>query len=517
MLKSVDCEQEVTYYKASDTMGVASKKRICIAIGAAHKPANAYDAITDNRKQSDILKEEAMHCDTWQAWSRVKDPSAKVTSIVFSFGVTLQDCTNIVNWGIKREVKINRNKKKLTRNRTVETSCDLELEKPKVIQISEDSDFLKFAYEWKEPSKRIEVECKSATKMEPGFLLLYYNRNRGSKMVATLQSCVVFSESELLQNFISRQDAYAEQSLKGSYFKVPGEINQTLLQNHANGEITIGSYCLDTDNTVCWMCFDVDAHESEDDTPASLKEKQLQADSDMETFCSFFDEEEIPYVLEASGSPHSYHIWILLERVEAWIAKSFGEAIMKHLDLDHELFPKQPKLKSKQGYGNLVKLPFAVNKKNNNKSKIFHDGEWIEHIPESGFEINKIDISGWAEYAEENKKKQSQYKKIQNKKIRRLRKDGQIRPCIANALNNTLTGTQGHAMRIAICREYSSVAGYSDEQIAELFETQPDYDFNISLQQVQSITQVEMNPWKCETLRNKCSKYMDCLGCKFNM
>jgi hypothetical protein len=71
---------EVTYYKAPEMMGVSAKQRVMIAIGLANKPSNSFDVITTNTEESKVMLWESIHCDTWQAWSRVKDPSGKVPS-----------------------------------------------------------------------------------------------------------------------------------------------------------------------------------------------------------------------------------------------------------------------------------------------------------------------------------------------------------------------------------------------------------------------------------------------------
>ena len=70
-------------------------------------------------------------------------------------------------------------------------------------------------------------------------------------------------------------------------------------------------------------------------------------------------------------------------------------------------------------------------------------------------------------------------------------------------------------MKVAITREYNVLLGYSDEQIAELFEAQADYDFEESLRQVKSITCKEMNPWRCDTIRDRCRDLVNCFGCKY--
>jgi hypothetical protein len=499
LFKLVGCPQEITYYKASDTMGVASKKRVCIAIGAAHKPANAFDAITASRRDSDVLKEEAMHCDTWQAWSRVKDPNGQVASVVFALGCNERDCRNIVTWGQGREVCITKNKRGLPTS--IDISCREDIEPPVVLQSDSFEKALLAAGEW----KHTKVCVKEAS---PAPLINYSISGSGH------DSLHVNSDSSFLMLFSNRKDAYGEQGGDGRYFRVSGQMSETLLANHANGKITIGAYCLNVDNTVRWLCFDIDAHKSEKDTPETIKEKQMLADSDVQRMCAFFDKHDIPYLLEASGTPHSYHVWVLLKQIKAHVARKFGQAILRELDIDCELFPKQNSI-GRKGYGNLVKLPFAVNLKNKRKSQVFYRGEWIGHVPEDGMEVGVLDISYFEAYAEECRKKQNTHRKARRRKLKQLQKEGKIRPCIEKALGKELNGERGHWMRIAVTREYHNLLGYSDEEIAELFETQSDYDFEYSLEKVQSITCKEMNPWRCDTIREKCGGLVDCFGCRY--
>jgi hypothetical protein len=515
-LKACGCEDTlVTYYKSESTMGVSSKKRICIAIGAAYKPANAFDAITEDRRESDILKEEAIQCDTWQAWSRVKDPNSEEKSIVFALGVNETECKNIVTWGMKRELLIKIDSEKKCKNKNVTVNCEKEITKPKIVTVSKDANYLSLAYDWKQPIKKINLSSEKCDSFDTTSLILYYIRDSLSKLSQHSEVRLIFSESELLDQFINRYDSFAEQTHDGKgFFKVPATVTQQLLQNHADGKITIGAYTLNLDNNVRWFCYDVDAHENEEDTETTLKEKQIQAETDKDTICKFFADYSVPYILEASGTPYSYHIWVLVNPVSAAIAKDFAESILKFLDLDHEVFPKQTKLKSKQGYGNLVKLPLAINKKNGLKSKIYHKGEWITEIPEGGFPVQTIDIAEWEKHMQENKKEQRKFDKRIASRLKQEIKKGKVRPCINEALTKTLTGTQGHAMRVAIAREFCSVAKFPDEQIAELFKNQPDYDYEKSLEQVKSVTSVKLYPWKCLTLQNKCSNFVNCLGCK---
>jgi hypothetical protein len=76
-LKKLGRNADVTYYKSNKVMGVSSDHRVCIAIEPAYKPRNGFDVIINTKFESRVMSEESKHMDTWQAWSRVKDPEGK--------------------------------------------------------------------------------------------------------------------------------------------------------------------------------------------------------------------------------------------------------------------------------------------------------------------------------------------------------------------------------------------------------------------------------------------------------
>ena len=114
-------------------MGVSSSARVMIAIGVANKPSNAFDIFTNNAEKSKQMLMESVHTDTFQAWSRVKDPNGKVPSVVFALGCTVEECQALTTWGFNRRVEIDPyvNGQK----RTVKVFCGQEnISKPKVIK-----------------------------------------------------------------------------------------------------------------------------------------------------------------------------------------------------------------------------------------------------------------------------------------------------------------------------------------------------------------------------------------------
>lgn len=480
-LKTIGIEKSVTYYKAPEMMGVSSKSRIMIAVGVADKPSNAFDAITDTKDQSTILREEAVHCDTWQAWSRVKDPNSKDKSLVFALGCNVDQCENIVNWGVDRSIEIERkseNSKKVTQV----TTTGKKISSVKVIKCRTFTQMTTVAEKFKHPKKVFT----SKTSISP----IYY-------IIGELEQneVTIFSGSELLQLFVNRDDVYAEQAHDGKYFKVSGKITEKLLQNHINGKITIGAYTLNIENQVKWMCFDVDAHKKEDDTTEQITQKQNNAEYEKEVLCQFLDKCKVPYLLESSGTEHSYHIWIFLKPVDAIYARELGKAILKECGIKKmEVFPKQTKI-TKNSYGNLVKLPFATHRKNGNKSKIWIDGEFVSDFDK--LTVGAIDISSYK--LPEVKKTQCQ---------RPIKTEG-VRLIFKWALTQILTGEQGHWMRIGVVREHYNNGMSNPDDLVNLFKLQPDFDFEYSRKMVLSIIKDDLGCWKWETLVDRCPIFVN--------
>lgn len=483
-LKSIGIEKKVTYYKAPEMMGVSSKSRIMIAVGVADKPSNAYDAITDTKEESLVLREESMHCDTWQAWSRVKDPQGKDVSLVFALGCSVDQCENIVDWGIGRSIEIDKKNEKSKKVTTVNIT-GRKISNVKVIKCRTFTQMLTDA-------EKLKQSKKVVTSILPNSPLYYIiGEMRQNEMT-------IFLESDLLELFINRDDVFAEQGKNGRYFKVSGKITKKLLENHIAGKITIGTYALNHENKVRWMCFDVDAHEKDGDTEADIIEKQNNAEYERNVLCNYLDKCKVPYLLEASGSPHSYHIWIFLKPVEAIKARELGKAILKECGIkEMEVFPKQVKI-NKNGYGNLVKLPFATHKKNGNKSKIMIDGEFVDAF--DSLTIGAIDISVY------------QLPEVKKNQCQKPVKSEGVRLIFTWALSQMLVNEEGHWMRIAITREFYNNGMKNPDDLANLFKLQPDFDFDYSREKVLSIIKDDMGCWKLSTLVDKCPGFVE----KFN-
>lgn len=184
----------------------------------------------------------------------------------------------------------------------------------------------------------------------------------------------------LLDLFVVRSDTYAEQKEDKSYIRIEQPLTVELLKEHLDGKITIGTYNLDKENMVKWICFDIDlALENSKEIARLIYQKCVE-------------NERFPLkavVLEASRYPDpSYHVWVFFGApIPAYAAKFLGEKILEICrNPKVELFPKQIKLEE-EGFGNLVKVPLGLHQKSKKWSCLLNP-ETFEPLPtESIFEI----------------------------------------------------------------------------------------------------------------------------------
>ena len=169
---------------------------------------------------------------------------------------------------------------------------------------------------------------------------------------------------QLYEVFVHRKDVFSTQQSSGAYFPTKRPITEDDIKKHLAGEITIGVYCLDTDNTVKWACVDIDGDKHKD---PEVNKQELFPEANI-IYNTFHD---YPRMLEFSGRK-GYHIWIFFNpRVTADYAQRLVKARLNRVGLNHhEVFPKQTTLNEGRKYGNLVKLPLALHKKSGLRSTI---------------------------------------------------------------------------------------------------------------------------------------------------
>jgi hypothetical protein len=483
----------VTYYKAPEMMGVSADARVMIAVGVADKPSNSFDAITETKEESLVLREEAVHCDTWQAWSRVKDPNGEVPSLVFALGCNADQCKNIVTWGFNRTVEINQRDRK----RVVKVHTDRNvITFPEIVKCKEFGEMLNLANTHKQTKKPLD-KCKTNLKTAQNYPIYYII----GQICANIRFNLDSSKFDFIKNhLINRFDTFAEQNHNGTqYIRVSVPLTDKVIENHIAGKITIGAYSTSTEGTCKWICYDVDAHRKKDDTEEDVIQKELKAEEDLNNLTSFLDSVGLKYLVESSGSPHSYHVWLFIEEVAIEKAHYFANAIAKEAGFDGEVNPKQRTWNKDNQYGNLVKLPFALHRKHNVYSKIHGwEGETMD-IPV--YDISDIEIP----------KKRQNKKKNKGKTIN-VKLNG-VRPCIMSALEKDLSGEQGNKMRVAIVREYHSFGMTDREQLIALFSGQSDFTYEKTSYYVNKILEKDFRPWPQQTLMERCPKYLNCGEC----
>jgi len=210
----------VKYYKAPETMGVSAKERVMIAVGVANKPSNAYDVITTNTEDSKVMLHEAVHADTWQAWSRVKDPSGKEESLIFALGCNFEECEALTHWRYDRKVCIQKTPNGYKKQ--VDVICGNEvITKPEIAKCKSFEEMLKEASIHKQ-SKNTAINIEKP-------LMSYNIRGFQKKMSRFLDS-----RESLLSLVINRTDVHALQQPDGRYFKALLTAIPVLTENTCN-------------------------------------------------------------------------------------------------------------------------------------------------------------------------------------------------------------------------------------------------------------------------------------------
>ena len=186
--------------------------------------------------------------------------------------------------------------------------------------------------------------------------------------------------------FVNRTDCYCKQLKQGGYSKIPQPLTDEVLQQHLDGKTTVGSYQLDLNNLVKWLCLDLD--------PEKLTAPQETAKAIltvMRTKVEDSDGNENPriwnhsIILEASRYPDkSYHIWVLfMVPVKAKVARWIALRILEMVKLNPkqiEVFPKQNEITPEHPYGNFVKLPFGKHQVEQKYSRML-DLDTFEPLP----------------------------------------------------------------------------------------------------------------------------------------
>jgi len=519
----VDKQVFVDYYRSGFSVGVERKERICIAVGMAEIPANACDAmirpIGDKEKlfgKSRALRLQSVHAATWQAINRVRDPAGKVESKVYLIGVEIEQVKQLATWGTARSAKcIAIRDKKMPGGNIVKTpdfkiTVIESLGLPRIVGDGKNkthserrkvSDYI----------KSVEM-CKNHSNLSNnglyrgnGVVFEFYN-NVDEKTI----DC---NARSLEAAFVSRNDCYAQQYFDGKkgrwgYRKVIAPLNANIIKHHLAGEITIATYQLALDDTVIWGCIDIDNHNQE--------RTSEDVQSDAWAVRKILEKYDIPYLLESSGGPDSYHIWVFIKNTKTRNAYMFMRQIVAESGIKcGEIWPKQKKLDNNRSYGNPVKMPLCIHRRWDKRSQ-FIDPQTFQPIegaiPLPGF-VNLLEIPeqspGKAGFEGMPRVRSHQSYSGNNTTLDY---------CMIHALEDEiqLNDSIGHEFRVAIAIK-ASVIGMSPEDAARLFENQDDFNYGISLEHAKKTYEYGYRPYSCDKLRNKCGDIVReyCKTCPF--
>ena len=544
---------KVDFYRSDMTLGVGRDERTCIAVGLAEIPSNACDHLAAGNDpearwlHSQALRVQSVQAASWQAWSRVKDPNGQEESRVYCIGVRADQIAGVVTWGGGRRVELLEiRESKLPDGSTARTpkfqvQVDNPIETPKVY-VEERTASHKERHSVDEYIAGIENSSdintlkngKADIENIINRAMLYhscgesaqnaytYNRQNGQ-----LPYCYVkawHGDPDLLalflgMYFVHRSDCYAKQfwnrrSEKWEFYKVPESIDDFTLRDlkrHINAELMpngarfcMGVYQIGLDDTVSWICYDLDNH---DNSNPDVKE-------DVTQLLVVLDKYSIPYLLEASGSEDSYHVWVFLVPTKTYNAFKFSRQIAAEAGIKCEIWPKQQGISSaRAAFGNPVKLPLCYHNKTGSRSGFLDPQtfEPLEYVPLPGL-VRLFEIP---DPVRERRSDPARQPISENASATEY----SFHPCLQHLLDNRvqLLSGAGYNAKTAIAIDAYN-AGLSKEATIDLFRHQDDFKLDYTAYQIESIYSKGLRPFSCSTLRDKCGDLVGCYceACSFN-
>jgi len=188
----------------------------------------------------------------------------------------------------------------------------------------------------------------------------------------------------LFEKLVTRDDVYAVQNSNGSYHTVQSPLTTDI---YLSDETTVGTYLLDQNGNVLFICIDIDVNKDALETADGditqfefILQKQALQIQDIFSKC------DIKPLIENSGR-RGYHIWVFFDKptsarnVRRKLKQLEQEFSLVDDRLHWEIFPKQDSV-SPGGYGSLIKMPLQPHKVSGNMSH-FVDSKFIEYLPES--------------------------------------------------------------------------------------------------------------------------------------
>jgi hypothetical protein len=247
----------------------------------------------------------------------------------------------------------------------------------------------------------------------------------------------------LFDLFVVRKDTYATQKKDKSYLRIEKPLTIDLARDHLEGKITIGTYNLDKESHVKWLCFDVDVQ--------TAKNAMEIAKKIYGKCVELFPAKSVS--LEASRyDDRSYHIWVFFQpEIPAYVAKFLGERVLEKCENPKvELFPKQTKL-DKEGFGNLMKIPLGLHQQSEKWSYFLNPQTFEPLRSESLFEIHGCSLP--EQDIEEIRRRMEREKPsywFEQKTEEREAYKGDYPPCVLGILRGVEEGIRNEsAIRLA--------------------------------------------------------------------
>lgn len=496
----------VDYYRSDHSLGVERSERICISIGLAELPSNAYDPLAWGQIDevrwinSRILRSQAVDTATWQAVNRVRDPEGIQESRVYFIGCRLDQVRRVATWGSDRQLVLD----------TIRENGNIRTPLFKV-QVNQDIELPKIYGEQKgtghSERRRIQDLIEGIENYNKDIIFSEknskvsnnINRHNGVKLgiynFPSNKTELDLTSSLLYLLFVNRTDCFARQSekpnpvtAKWDYFKVLGPIDSDKIKQHINGNTTLGTYQISLNDTCKWVCDDIDSHHGESDS----REKVGRVVSVLRSY-------QIPFLLEASGSIDSYHIWIFLAKTKTYNAYQFVRQINAEASVKCEAWPKQKSLDKNNKYGNLVKLPICFNRSAKGRSA-FLDPDTFEPL-EGPIEppglVHLLEIPGFSDT--------SGMPRIMLTDTSKLQAPNALKYCQSKILADKiqLNNAEGHILRLSIAIQAQAI-GMKPEDATRLFQYQDDFDYAYSLNKVLETWSYGYNPYSCAGLKDQC-------------
>lgn len=286
------------------------------------------------------------------------------------------------------------------------------------------------------------------------------------------------NEETLSNLFIHRNDVFAIQTDDGKYQKHEQPLTNEHLKLHLRGQITLGTYQLDREDTVAYACIDIDINKNIWSQPDfKLEDWKPMIDKQISLVKNRMANYGIIGYTEMSGFKGA-HVWYFFkEPVNAGTAKDmnniiFGDMGVVDKDMHIEYFPKQDSLGG--GMGSLIKLPSGKHKRSGEFSYFLDDVmAGIKRVTQD--EINKVINPVDSMF-------------INCHVLDTIRKDA-------------ASGHINHNQRLALGYLLLNVDG-GEEELRRLLKMQNDYDEKITDYQIGQIKAKKYKPVTCEKLQS---------------